>query len=173
MDKLSSPMSPDMFSPPLNILLSQGLCILWYLKYGSHSSLLSLAATMVPVCGSSGLAPLINIIQEFEPLQRHRWLQVPCLDSSWHCLEDVVSKDYIIHHRGDPESTLSCISRWTCEAKLQVAVACVLSLTVFRDCHGHKHQSGAQRNRGSLHCVGLATFTYPFYLCQQLEPVYE
>ena len=85
----------------------------------------------------------------------------------------MVFKDYIIHHRGDPESTLSCISRWTYEAKLQVAVTCILSVTVLGDCHSDDHQSGAQRNCCSLHYVILVTFTYPVYLCQQLEHMYE
>ena len=106
------------------------------------------------------LPPLMYIIQEFEPLQRHGWPQVLRSESLWNCLKTVVFKDYIIHHRGDPEYTLSFISRWTYEAKLQVAVTCILSLTVLGDCHSDDHQSGAQRNYCSLHYVRLVTFTH-------------
>ena len=76
----------------------------------------------------------------------------------------MVSKDYIIYHKEDPESTLSYISRWICETKIQVTIICVLSLTVIGDCHGHEHQSCFKGINGSLSHVGYQYSHYPFYV---------
>ena len=42
----------------------------------------------------------------------------------------MVPKDYIVHHRRDPESTLSCTSRSICEAKIQLPLL-VFSASLF------------------------------------------